>query len=32
MIRNCRKGRVADCNILEVLQDHARCQHHHKNS
>lgn len=29
MIRSCKRGRVAECRIIEVLQDHALCAHHH---
>ena len=29
MITSCKRGRVADCRIIEVLQDHALCAHHH---
>lgn len=28
MITSCRHGRVADCRIIEALQDHAKCKHH----
>lgn len=28
MIASCRHGRVADCRIIEALQDHAKCKHH----
>lgn len=28
MIESCGQGRVADCRIIEVLQDHAQCRHH----
>lgn len=28
MVRTCRKGKIADCRIIEVLQDHAECRHH----
>lgn len=28
MIKGCRRGRVAQCRIIEVLQDHAQCAHH----
>lgn len=28
MIRRCGQGRVADCRIIKVLQDHAQCEHH----
>ncbi len=27
MIRNCRGGRIAECRILEVLEDHSLCAH-----
>jgi hypothetical protein len=29
MITSCSRGRVADCRIIGVLQDHALCEHHH---
>ena len=28
MIKGCKRGRVAQCRIIEVLQDHAQCAHH----
>lgn len=28
MILSCKRGRVAECRIIEVLQDHALCAHH----
>jgi DNA-binding transcriptional MerR regulator len=28
MIHDCRHGRIAECRIIEVLQDHALCRHH----
>jgi DNA-binding transcriptional MerR regulator len=28
MIESCGRGRVAECRIIEVLQDHAQCRHH----
>lgn len=28
MIEGCRRGRVKDCRIIEVLKDHAQCRHH----
>lgn len=28
MITSCQHGRVADCRIIEALQDHAKCKHH----
>lgn len=27
MIRSCTHGTVADCRVIEVLADHARCTH-----
>lgn len=32
MIRQCRRGKIATCRIIEVLADHARCstQDHHR--
>ncbi len=31
MIRQCRRGRVADCRVIKVLADHANClsEDHH---
>lgn len=28
MIKGCRRGRIRDCRIIEVLKDHAKCRHH----
>ncbi len=28
MITSCQHGRVADCRIIEALQDHAKCKHY----
>lgn len=28
MINGCRRGRIRDCRIIEVLKDHAQCRHH----
>lgn len=28
MIAECQGGRVADCRVIEVLSDHARCKYH----
>lgn len=28
MINSCRRGRVADCRIIETLQHHELCRHH----
>ena len=28
MIKGCKRGKIANCRIIEVLQDHAQCQHH----
>lgn len=28
MIRSCKRGRIAECRIIEVLQDHAQCADH----
>ncbi len=28
MIGSCSKNRIAECRIIEVLQDHAQCMHH----
>lgn len=25
MVRQCRRGRIADCRVIEVLADHAKC-------
>ena len=32
MIRQCRRGKIAECRIIEVLADHAKCstQDHHR--
>jgi len=27
MIEQCRRGRIADCRVIEVLADHAQCLH-----
>jgi len=29
MINSCRRGRVSDCRIIESLQHHELCRHHH---
>ncbi len=29
MVRRCAGGRVADCRVIEVLADHAKCLHGH---
>jgi DNA-binding transcriptional MerR regulator len=29
MIRDCRRGRVAECRVIEVLADHDQCQDGH---
>ncbi len=29
MIRRCRRGRIADCRIIEALADHAHCSTEH---
>lgn len=33
MIRQCRRGKISDCRVIEVLADHANCvtEDHHKN-
>ena len=28
MIRQCAKGKIATCKVIEVLSDHDRCRHH----
>ncbi len=28
MIKGCKRGRIAQCRIIEVLQNHAQCAHH----
>lgn len=28
MIKGCKRGRISQCRIIEVLQDHAQCAHH----
>lgn len=28
MLKQCRRGRIRDCRIIEVLKDHAQCRHH----
>jgi len=31
MIRQCRRGRIAECRVIEVLADHSKCLgEHHK--
>jgi DNA-binding transcriptional MerR regulator len=30
MLTSCQRGRIAECRIIEVLQDHAQCRHHDK--
>lgn len=32
MIKGCRRGRIRDCRIIEVLKDHAQCRHHEVSS
>lgn len=34
MIRQCRRGKIADCRIIKVLADHANCvtEDHHRSS
>ena len=29
MIEGCNSGRVDECRIIEVLQDHGQCQNEH---
>ena len=29
MVEGCAHGKVAECQVIEILADHGKCRHHH---